>query len=134
MSNHTALHLDTFDSTPVVGERITGKASGPRYASTWSGIYDGIRPSQWDGKLHHFLIDGEINGTAQRIFSFPVAQTIIDEPTNCPMCGSDDLGVCTADVDDPLGDDEADIVACENCHWEAPLSERGAQCLAEAAS
>jgi hypothetical protein len=47
---------------------------------------------------------------------------IITEPTECPECGSEDLGVCCAFED---REDHADIVACENCSFQAPLSIAG---------
>lgn len=67
MSKHTR----TFDAPPVVGERAFGRSAGPGYTSTWSGIYDGVRASEWTGQPHHWLRDGEINGIAQRVFTFP---------------------------------------------------------------
>jgi hypothetical protein len=73
-------HTNTFDSTPVVGERVTGHSDGPGYHSTWSGIYEGVRPSEWDGKLMHYMRDGEINGVRQSIFGHPVAQTSAPAP------------------------------------------------------
>jgi uncharacterized metal-binding protein (TIGR02443 family) len=53
--------------------------------------------------------------------------TIIEEPTNCPACGSDDLGVFTAHEEDA-----ADLVECEKCHWIASLTQEGADSLNEA--
>jgi hypothetical protein len=120
----TTEHTSTFDATPRIGERVTGRGSGPGYTSTWSGVYDGIRPSEWDGVPHHWLRDGEINGIAQRVFTFPVSHA--PEPSACPKCGSTDTGVFAATVD---REDEADLVECEDCHWLAPLTIEGAQSL-----
>lgn len=55
-----------------------------------------------------------------------ITTAIIDEPTNCPQCGSDDLGVHCATVQ---REDEADIVECEACHWTAPLTPEGRSAL-----
>jgi hypothetical protein len=68
--------VTTFDSTPVVGERVTYRTVGPWFTATGSGIYDGVRPSEHDGALCHFLRDGEINGTPQRLHGFPVDQVV----------------------------------------------------------
>jgi hypothetical protein len=51
---------------------------------------------------------------------------IIEEPGTCPDCGSDDLGVCCAT---PEREDEADLVACEKCRWQAALTPEGAVAL-----
>lgn len=57
------------------------------------------------------------------------AIAVIVEPKSCPECGSNDLGVCTADYVNR--EDEADIVSCERCHWDAPLTSDGATALLE---
>lgn len=66
--------VTTFDSTPVVGERVTYRTVGPWFTGTGSGIYDGVRPSQHSGEPCHYFRDGEINGTPQTLHGFPVAQ------------------------------------------------------------
>lgn len=53
---------------------------------------------------------------------------VITEPGCCPECGSDDLGVFAAT---PEREDEADIVECERCHWDAALTSAGAAALVE---
>jgi hypothetical protein len=67
-------HTNTFNIEPIVGELISGYSDGPWYHSTWSGIYDGARVSEWDGELKHFIIDGEINNIEQGCFALPVYQ------------------------------------------------------------
>jgi hypothetical protein len=74
----TANHTNTFDSEPVVGQRVTGHSDGPGYHSTWSGIYEGVRPSEWDGQPYHYLRDGEINGAPQATFGHPVDRDTFD--------------------------------------------------------
>jgi hypothetical protein len=54
---------------------------------------------------------------------------IITEPTVCPVCGSDDLGVFAATEQ---REDEADLVTCEDCHWGAALTAEGAANMVEA--
>jgi hypothetical protein len=57
-------------------------------------------------------------------------RSVLDaEPTTCPLCGSDDLGVFTADAD--TREDEADIVECEACKWTAGLTPEGVASLNE---
>jgi hypothetical protein len=46
----------------------------------------------------------------------------IPEPSHCPLCSSDDLAVYAADE---TREDEADLVACEACKWEAALTPEG---------
>jgi hypothetical protein len=71
-------HTNTFDSEPVVGQLVTGHSDGPGYHSTWSGIYEGVRPSEWDGQPYHYFRDGEINGTPQSHFGHPVDRDAFD--------------------------------------------------------
>lgn len=59
----------------------------------------------------------------------PSRNAIIEEPTHCPQCGSDDLGVYAAT---PEREDEADLVGCERCAWEAPLTYEGQLARVEA--
>ena len=72
-------HTSTFDTQPVVGERVTGYGKGPGYRSTFSGVYVGIKPSEWDGEMMHMFTDGDINGIKQANFGFPVANTVSKE-------------------------------------------------------
>lgn len=67
-------HRSRFNDTPVEGERITGVSAGPGYTARWSGVYLGVRPSEWDGQPVHFFADGEINGVPQSCHAIPVAQ------------------------------------------------------------
>ena len=69
---------NTFDSEPVVGQLVSGHSDGPGYHSTWSGIYEGIRPSQWDGQPYHYFRNGEINGVPQSTFGLPVDRDTFD--------------------------------------------------------
>lgn len=48
------------------------------------------------------------------------------EPKHCPSCGSDDLGVFAASED---REDEADLVACERCRWQAAITPEGVASL-----
>jgi hypothetical protein len=55
----------------------------------------------------------------------------IPEPSHCPLCGSDDLAVFAADE---TREDEADLVSCENCDWQAALTLEGRANLDHGAS
>lgn len=67
--------VSRFEGSPVVGERVavvTRLNDGRESRS--SGIYRGVRASDWTGEPVHFFEDGEINGVPQRCFATPVAQ------------------------------------------------------------
>jgi hypothetical protein len=67
-------HTSTFNTNPIVGQLVSGYSDGPSYHSTWSGIYDGVRVSEWDDGLQHFFYDGEINGIKQTCFAKPITK------------------------------------------------------------
>lgn len=72
---HTAPEFTVWcHARPVVGEPVTGGSAGPWFTATWSGIYDGVRPADEDGRLYHYFRDGEVNGIPQGHFGFPVDQ------------------------------------------------------------
>jgi hypothetical protein len=121
MTNSTHIrHFDTFDGQPVVGEHVTGRSWGPGYAGTFSGIYEGVRPSEWTDAPHHFLRDGEINGIPQRTMSFPVGQTVTTwwntARDTCPACGSDDVSAW-GDTGERTDADLTDHAECNACGW-----------------
>jgi hypothetical protein len=60
--------------TLTTGQRVEGQKVGKSFRSTWSGIYDGQRPSEHDGVMCHYFRDGDINGIAQGLHGFPVSQ------------------------------------------------------------
>lgn len=75
MSNMT--HSSRFTSDPVVGQHVTGVSTGRRgsrvkYTTEWSGVYQGIKSSEWDGTPVHFFSDGVVGTTPQRCFTLPV--------------------------------------------------------------
>jgi hypothetical protein len=72
MSNHHRF----FTSPVVVGEAVTGYSTGPGYRTAFSGVYEGVQVSEWDGEPVHFFRDGIIGDTAQGVFTFPVAQVV----------------------------------------------------------
>ena len=67
-----------FLDAPVVGETVSGISegivNGRAYKGAWTGVYQGIRPSEWTGEPVHFFTDGIINVTPQGCFAIPVAQ------------------------------------------------------------
>jgi len=71
-------HTSKFTSPAVVGSVVTGMSEGTTrrrpYSTGWSGIYEGVRPSDWTGEPVHFFRDGIIGETPQRCFAFPVSQ------------------------------------------------------------
>jgi hypothetical protein len=75
-----AAHTSKFTSPPVVGAVVTGVSEGTAglrrrpYSTAWSGIYEGVRPSDHTGEPVHFFSDGIIGVTPQRCFAFPVSQ------------------------------------------------------------
>lgn len=81
--------VSRFDSEPVVGERVSGTSEGPDVGiSHWRGVYQGVRPSEWDGEPVHVFTDGDINGTPQTCFTLPVDRFDEgDEPTTVYVSG-----------------------------------------------
>ena len=60
----------------VVGEHVTMSGTlkvrrGVRCVATSSGVFDGVRASEWDGTLYVYFRDGEINGHPQSLFGYP---------------------------------------------------------------
>lgn len=96
----TSKHTSMFTSPVTVGAVVTGiskgtTAKGRRYSTEWSGIYDGIKPSEWTGKPDHWFHDGIIGQTPQTCFAMPVSHFPVtaDEPapsltTWCKTCGN----------------------------------------------
>jgi hypothetical protein len=72
------MHTSEFTGPLTVGEPASGISRGttPRaYATAWSGIYQGIRESEWvPGELVHWFTDGIIGETPQRCFAMPLSQ------------------------------------------------------------
>lgn len=94
-----SVHINTFDSEPVVGQLVSGHSDGPGYHSTWSGIYEGVRPSDWDGQPYHYFRDGEINGVKQSHFGHPVDSSTFDLDAAAAAV----YAAIAADVADPEG-------------------------------
>lgn len=126
-------HTNTFDSEPVAGQLVTGHSDGPGYHSTWSGIYEGVRPSDWDGQPYHYFRDGEINGVKQSHFGHPVDRSTIDilaadAAINAHAC---ELGPDLCDECDRLWSDRADahdspiVVAQRNVEIATALARAG---------
>lgn len=67
----TEKHFKEFDADPVVGEVVSGRSYGPGYSTRWSGTYQGVVTSEWDGEPMHFLTDGIIGTTPQSCFGHP---------------------------------------------------------------
>jgi hypothetical protein len=67
-------HITQFLTAPVVGETVHMVSTGPGYTTRSFGVYQGVRPSEWDGTDVHFFTDGMIGATAQKCFTFPVSQ------------------------------------------------------------
>lgn len=74
----TAPVIRTFDTPPVVGQWVEGTSVGAGATSRFGGVYEGVRPSEWDDhEDYHFLRGGFIGTTSQGngLHGFPVAQT-----------------------------------------------------------
>lgn len=70
------MSTDTFDTPPVIGERVSGRSETPQddgtvFVATWDGLYLGVHTSDWDGEPIHLLVDGQIAGISQRCFGHP---------------------------------------------------------------
>lgn len=66
-----------FDTTPVVGEMVTGRSISRSFTSPWSGTYLGVRESEHDaGVMMHMFRGGAIGVTSQKdgLHGFPVDQ------------------------------------------------------------
>lgn len=66
-------HHAHFETPLVVGQTVTGFTFGVTptgrlsYLTRFSGIYQGLRESEWTkGQMEHFFTGGEIGGTPQR--------------------------------------------------------------------
>ena len=96
----TSPHTFTVLSPLVVGTRVVGV--------DFSGVYQGVRASEWDGEPVHFFTDGIIGTTPQGCFAFPVASTVTRCPgcdqdiavTDTTECGGVDNGACCVVIDD----------------------------------
>ncbi len=70
-------HTSRFTSPVVTGSVVRGISEGPSgrgsYTTDWSGIYEGIRLSEWTGEPVHFFRDGIIGETPQHCFTIPVS-------------------------------------------------------------
>lgn len=76
------IHANHFTSEPVIGQLATGIGFGVTrsgklaYLVDWSGVYEGVKPSEWDGEPVHFFRDGDIGGVAQGCHASPVAKFV----------------------------------------------------------
>jgi hypothetical protein len=83
-------HTSRFTSPPVIGQFAEGTSEGPTkggppYSTSWSGIYGGIRPSEFTGgEPVHFFRNGLMGDTPQGRFGLPVSQFTTSA---CPVCG-----------------------------------------------
>jgi hypothetical protein len=83
-------HTSRFTSPPVIGQFAEGTSEGPTkggppYSTSWSGIYGGIRPSEFTGgEPVHFFRNGLVGDTPQGRFGLPVSQFTTSA---CPVCG-----------------------------------------------
>jgi hypothetical protein len=67
-------HTSRFTRPPVVGSVVTGVSKGHSYLTEWSGIYDGIKTSEWTGEPVHSFREGYLGVTYQEVFQIPVSQ------------------------------------------------------------
>lgn len=74
-----ATHCE-FLTPPVVGDFVGGVSEGPGWRTVWSGVYQGVRPSEHTGEPVHLFADGTIGLIPQRTFALPVEQ-FPDAPT-----------------------------------------------------
>lgn len=80
-------HAAEFDAYPVIGKAASGVSRGTThggrrtYETRWSGVYEGVRPSEWTGEPVHCFGAGIIGETPQGCFAIPVAQ-VIREPAS----------------------------------------------------
>lgn len=73
------MHASRFTSPAVIGSVAAGvseetTASGRSYSTEWSGVYEGVRPSEWTGEPVHSFRAGAIGETPQQRFAIPVSQ------------------------------------------------------------
>lgn len=62
-----------FDSTPTVGQYVTGRSRiNAKRTTTWGGTYTGVQASEWDGTPMHMFTDGVMGETPQATFGLPV--------------------------------------------------------------
>ena len=79
-------HISEFTSAPVIGSVVHGISRGFStreyllYETEWSGIYEGIRDSEWvedgAGRVYCFR-DGIIGTTPQKCFAMPVSHFFV---------------------------------------------------------
>jgi len=67
--------------------------------------------------------------TIGRALREPASLIVEPEPEVCPICNHDEVSVWAASDE---REDEADLVGCSECGWEAALTPEGAQARAGA--
>jgi hypothetical protein len=79
-----------FTSPLIIGAVVTGISEGTTtkgrllYSTKWSGIYDGVQPSQWTCEPVHAFHDGIIGETPQHSFTMPVSHFPVIPDTFAP--------------------------------------------------
>jgi hypothetical protein len=91
----------------IVGERVAG-VSEP-WGTTWEGVFDGIRLSDWDDVLYAYFKDGQVGDTPQTRFGFPIGH--LPTPTIA------DVTVKPKDEDDGFGSDFYHVRGVWSAPW-----------------
>lgn len=64
--------IGTLDDS-LIGKVVTVQSK--RYGTQQSGIYEGSRPSQWDGEMYHYFRNGIIGDIPQGLHGYPVSHS-----------------------------------------------------------
>lgn len=79
-----------FTSPVAIGEIVTGVSRGELYDTLWSGVFRGVRDSEWDpGTRIYFFENGLMGTTPQGCFAIPITCFDPQEIPGkvCTLCG-----------------------------------------------